>query len=153
MRWSLRIALTIITGVSLYLTHLVISKKMEMPDGAHWEWLVLGYSGLGIAPSFAAAAANFITLILAIFLGLCAGAIFGKAIELKSSVRVLIFEMIACGMVYGAGSSLSISWWNQPSKVEAMAMICFFACSYFISRTFILAIWTVKRKWVNPLNR
>jgi hypothetical protein len=125
----------------------MISKKMEMPDGAHWEWLILGYSGLGIAPSFAAAAANFIILSLAIFLGLCAGAIFGKAIELTSSVRVLMFKMISCGMVYGAGSSLSISCWNQPSKVESIAMICFFACSYFISRSFILAIWIGKRKW------
>lgn len=145
MRHLLRLLLMALAGMGLLLAHWVTAPKMGAPGGLSWDWFVLGYSGVGITPSFAAFFAILASLGAAIFLGLCIGIAAGKSTDIKSSPGVLIGEVMACGALYFAIVGCSIQWWNQRSVLEALAMASFLICSYGISRILILSIWAATR--------
>lgn len=145
MRHMLRFVLMAVVGAGLGLAHLVTARTMGMPGGSYGDWFVLGYSGVGINPSFAALMANLASVGAAVFLGLCLGSVAGRSIDIPSSPRVLIGEVVACGVLYSAILFGSMEWWDQRSVLEALAMGSFLICSYGISRIFILSIWTAKR--------
>jgi hypothetical protein len=144
MRHILRLVLMAAVGMSLFLAHLVTSRKMGTSGGSYWDGFVLGYAGVGTNPSFAALIANLASVGAAISLGLCIGIVAGKSIDIKSGPMVLICEVMACGVFYFAIVFWSIEWWNQRSVIEVLAIGSFLICSYGISRILILSIWTAK---------
>lgn len=144
MSHILRLVLMAVAGMSLFLVHLLTARSMGVSGGLYWDWFVLGYSGTGMNPSFAAFFAILASVGAAMFLGLCIGIAVGKSINIKSSPRVLICEVMACGVFYFAIGFWSMEWWNQRSVIEALSMGSFLICSYGISRILILSIWTAK---------
>jgi hypothetical protein len=150
MKHLVRLALAIVVGIVLFRIHQLMLGNFGVPATLEWEWFVLGYSGTGINPSFAALFSNILALAAAIVVGLCVGFAGGKSKDTGNGIIFLICEIVSSGVVYFALAELSMKWWDKRQEVEKLAILCFLVCSYGISRVLVLSVWLaerLKRKW------